>query len=134
MSIPGSKAVVKAFVGPIPAIGSFVDITANNRTGFDVNIEESDGDRLAANRKREHFTGGFATGTVGFTIDGDDTLRHSSGKVVSYLYAPEGEGSGNPYTLYQTINSLSKDFTRGSQVTYTVNGTIMLEPRAGTFS
>ena len=78
---------------------------------------------------------GHAEGTVGTTLDSTSVSRQvfavGGGRRVSFLYSPEGEASGSPYEIYQTLVSVSKAHEAQGAVVYTVSGDIEVEPTFG---
>ena len=139
MARVGRNVTLEAVAGPADVTTSgWVDISAENRTGFDVSILElerprNDGSGRLAHDRTEH-----AEGTVSFTLDSTAVSRplfaFGGGRRMSFRYSPEGSASGRPFRIYQSLISVSKAFEAQGAVTYTVNGTIEIEPLTGSYA
>ena len=134
MGALGRQATLKAVEGEPVAVTSndWVDITDENRTGFDVSILETERSRNAGGGRTAHDLTGHAEGTVGTTLDSTSVSRQvfaaGGGRRVSFLYSPEGDASGSPYEIYQTLVGVSKAHEAQGAVVYTVSGDIEVEP------
>lgn len=113
----------------------WVDITRDNRTGFDPSITQSsrtanDGGRINTEAID------FRRGTITLTIDDTATTRplflHSGGRVMSFRESISGDASGQPFTVYVCNMSVTINGESEGAVTYSVTGTIRQEPVEGT--
>lgn len=134
--LAGRLVKIEAVVGEPPSNESgWVDITADNRTGFDVSITQSS--RTANDRGRINTQAiDFKRGTISFTVDDTPTTRplflHSGGKVMSFRESLRGDGVGQSFTVYTCNMSLTVSAESEGAVTYGVTGTIRAEPETGT--
>ena len=113
----------------------WVDITADNRTGFDVSITQSS--RTANDSGRINTEAiDFRRGTISFTVDDTETTRPlflpSGGQLMSFRESVEGKEAGNAFTVYVCNMSISIEGETEGAVTYSVTGTIRQEPVEGT--
>ena len=134
--ISGRLLTIEAATGLPPLNESgWTDITADNRTGFDVSITKSS--RTANDRGRINTEViDFRRGTVTMTIDDTAVTRplflHSGGRVMSFRETIEGKETGNAFTVYVCNMSVAINGEGEGAVTYAVTGTIRQEPVEGT--
>ena len=131
----GRNLVVLAVEGEAPAAsdGSWVDITAENRTGFDDSTIKPERPRNAGAGRMAHDVIDHAEGDVTLTIDSTSVSRRvfaaGGGRRVSFLVYPRGR-SGS-YIIYQTFVSVVKNYEASGAVTYNVTGNIEIAPTEG---
>ena len=128
MGALGRKAVVEVSLDGT----DYTDITKENRINFDVTITEAERTRNDGDGLLAHDLTGHADGEVSFTIDSTAETRPffaiGGGRRIWYRYSPEGSETGDPHTIYQTLNAITKTFEDQGAVTYTITGTIEVEP------
>ena len=116
---------------------NYVDVSDENRTGFDVSILSTERARHDGGGRMAHDVIDHAEGTVGFTLDSTAVTRPvmaaGGGRRMWIRYGPQGNATGSPSVLYRTLVGVSKAYEPQGAVVYTVSGDIELEPVEGTF-
>ena len=132
----GRLVKVEAAVGLPPVNESgWVDITAANRTTFDVSVTQSS---RTANELGSINTEAidFRRGTVSLTIDDTAETRAiffgNGGRIISFRESIEGDSSGQPFTVYVCNSSVTINGEAEGAVTFGFTGTIRQEPVTGT--
>ena len=133
---PGRLVKIEAVLGlpPVNETG-WTDITADNRTGFDVNITQSSRTSNDVGRVNTEAID-FRRGTVSFTIDDTPTTRplfiDAGGRLMSFRESIEGDSTGSPFTVYVCNSSVTVNGENEGAVTYAYTGTIRQAPVEGT--
>lgn len=114
----------------------YTNITKENRTGFRVTAPRTDRTRHDGDGLLAHDLTGHASGEVSFTVDSTAETRPffglGGGRRMWFRYSPEGIDAGNDYTVFQCLVSVNKTFEQQAAVTYTITGTVEVEPTNGT--
>ena len=131
----GRNLVVMATEGEAPAVGDsgWVDITAENRTGFADSTIKPERPRNAGAGRMAHDVIDHAEGDVTMTLDSTSVSRRvfaaGGGRRMSFLVYPKGRAGS--YVIYQTFISVTKNYESAGAVTYNVTGTIEIAPTEG---
>ena len=116
---------------------AYVDVSNDNRRGFDVSILNTERGRHDGGGRMAHDVIDHAEGTVSFTLDSTATTRPlfalGGGRRLWVRYGPQGSAVGSPRTTYQVLVSVNKNYEAQGAVTYAVTGDIEVEPTEGTF-
>ena len=133
MGALGRSTVVEAVAGTPPADpADWVNITAENRTGFSDSTQKQERPRNDGSGRLAHDIIDHAEGDISMTLDDTDVSRplfwSGGGTRMSFRYSPEGQASGKPFTVYQCLVSVPITFEAQGAVTYAVTGTIEVAP------
>ena len=116
---------------------TFVDVSNDNRTGFDVSILSSERPRHDGGGLMAHDLIDHAEGTFSFTLDSTSVTRPvfaaGGGRRMWVRYGPRGQATGFPHSTYQAFVGVTKNYEPQGAVTYAVTGTIEVEPVEGAF-
>lgn len=117
---------------------TWVDITKENRTDFNETITRTERPRNDGDGLLAHDLTGHASGEVSFTLDSTSVSRPlfalGGGRRLWLRYSPEGDSSGSPWTVYQTLTSVSKTYEEQGAIVYTVTGMIEVAPLEGNYA